>query len=44
MGIYIRPSRFFKIRVTRRGLRWAPVPPGCMAALAARAYPPELAR
>jgi hypothetical protein len=23
MGIYIRPSRFLKVRVTRRGVRWA---------------------
>jgi hypothetical protein len=23
MGIYIRPSRFLKVRITRRGLRWA---------------------
>jgi hypothetical protein len=34
MGIYIRPSRFFKIRVTRRGLRWAIGPRGCTSALA----------
>jgi hypothetical protein len=23
MGIYIRPSRFLRVRVTRRGVRWA---------------------
>jgi len=23
MGIYIRPSRFLKVRITRRGVRWA---------------------
>ena len=23
MGLYLRPSRFLKVRVTRRGVRWA---------------------
>jgi hypothetical protein len=23
VGIYIRPSRFLKVRITKRGLRWA---------------------
>jgi hypothetical protein len=23
MGLYLRPSRFLKVRVTRRGTRWA---------------------
>jgi hypothetical protein len=23
MGIYIRPSRFLKVRITRRGARWS---------------------
>ena len=23
MGIYIRPSRFLKVRITKRGVRWA---------------------
>ncbi len=26
MGIYIRPSRFLKLRITRRGVRWAAGP------------------
>jgi hypothetical protein len=23
MGLYLRPSRFLKVRITRRGVRWA---------------------
>ena len=23
MGIYVRPSRFLKVRITRRGTRWS---------------------
>ena len=23
MGIYVRPSRFLKVRITRRGARWS---------------------